>query len=92
MRPVRQKSPLHPAHRAPEQGHAAVTDPITRLKAALDPERAVEVEAIEAVGTGHAAYALADAVERAMKHAFLLGAEVGRREVEEEHGLARRCR
>lgn len=66
-----------------------MSDPIQRLKAALCPRQATEVEAIEAVGSGHAAAALADAAERALKLEFLRGAEVGRREIEEEHGLRR---
>ena len=65
------------------------SDPIQRLVVALRPERTAEEEAIEAVGTGHVAGALADAVERAMKREFLRGAEVGRREIEEEHGIVR---
>lgn len=67
-----------------------MSDPTRRLMAALSPENAAEREAIEAVGTGHAATALADAVERALMHEFLRGAEAGRREIEEEHGIRRR--
>lgn len=67
-----------------------MSDPIPRLTTALHPESAVEAEAIEAVGTGYAAAVLADTVERALKLEFLRGAEAGRREIEEEHGLFRR--
>lgn len=68
---------------------AEESDPIQRLVVALSPERTDEEEAVEAVGTGHAAGVLADVVERAMKREFLLGAEAGRREIEEEHGIVR---
>lgn len=67
-----------------------MSDPTRRLVAALDPARPVEFEVIEAVGSGHAAAALADAVERALKLEFLRGAEVGRHEIEEELGVIRR--
>lgn len=63
-----------------------------RLRMVLRPRSVAEVEAIEAVGTGHAAGILADVVERAAKREFLRGAEVGRREIEEEHGLVRKSR
>lgn len=66
-----------------------MSDPIQRLTAALRPEGTHEREAIEAVGSGHAADALADAAERALMHEFLRGAETGRREIEEEHGIRR---
>lgn len=65
-----------------------MTTPTRRLLAALRPESAAEVEA---VGAGHAAGVLASLVESALKRAFLRGAEVGRREIEEEeHGFVRR--
>ena len=68
-----------------------MTTPTRRLLAALRPESAAEVEAVEAVGAGHAAGVLASLVESAVKRAFLRGAEVGRREIEEEeHGFVRR--
>lgn len=69
-----------------------MSDSTRRLKAALRPVTILEVEAIEAVGTGHAAGVLADLFERATKREFLRGAEVGRCEIEEEHGLARKPR
>lgn len=67
-------------------------DPSQRLALALLPESGTEVEAIEAVGTGHAAGVLANLVERAIKKAFLRGAETGRREIEEERDFTRKLR
>lgn len=57
---------------------------VRRLAFTLRPETRDERRALVALERGQVA-SIVVMVERAVKHAFLAGAELGRREVEEEH-------
>lgn len=62
--------------------------PAQRLAAVLQPERSCEEDFLESIADLPGLDLLADMVERADKRTFLDSAEVGRREVEQEHADA----
>lgn len=72
----------------PELWPGSQATPSERLVAALRPERSCEEDLLEAIAGLPDLDLLADMVGRATRTAFLEGAEVGRREVEQEHAEA----
>lgn len=69
-------------------GSGRHVSPTQRLAAELQPERSCEEDLLEAIAAMRDLDLLADMVERATRREWLDGAEVGRREVEQEHADA----